>query len=257
MPGDRKHCPGTGLFVTVTPLVTEALLIFIELLFLSLNFDSRYLVFVSGLEIGPKCEQQFNLKLFVDMVTCHLGCPEQQAANANIAAVIVAGNSLSKDTQTKDSLTKAKYLTKNIVAGSVEAMKSLDDYLVQLAACTDVVVLSGEFDPCNYTLLQQPLHRCMFSHAARYPTLHCATNPYEAVIEGIRVLGTSGKPVQDIYRYSSLEDDLQLLTHLAATHTMMRYSSFSRDALTYCSLATRTNCSIRHTKEVKASVCSW
>ncbi|XP_052262937.1 DNA polymerase delta subunit 2-like isoform X2 [Dreissena polymorpha] len=185
--------------------------------------QDRYLVFVSGLEIGSKCEQQFNLQLFVDMVTGQLGCPEQQAANANIAAVIVAGNSLSKDTQTKDTLTKAKYLTKNTVAGSVEAMKSLDDYLVQLAACTDVVVLPGEFDPCNYTLPQQPLHRCMFPQAARYPTLHCATNPYEAVIEGIRVLGTSGQPVQDIYRYSSLEDGLQILDktlewgHLAPT----------------------------------------
>lgn len=44
--------------------------------------------------------------MFVDMVTGQLGCPEQQEGTTNIVGVVIAGNSLSKDTQTKDSLTK-------------------------------------------------------------------------------------------------------------------------------------------------------
>jgi len=61
---------------------------------------------VSGLELGSKQEQQFRLQMFVDIVTGQLGSPEQQAGTANIVSVVVAGNSLSKDTQCKDSLTK-------------------------------------------------------------------------------------------------------------------------------------------------------
>ena len=66
----------------------------------------RYLAFVSGLEIGSKLEQQFALQMFVDMVTGQLGDPGQQAGTANIVGIVIAGNSLSKDTQTKDTLTK-------------------------------------------------------------------------------------------------------------------------------------------------------
>lgn len=188
----------------------------------SLNSD-RYVAFVSGLEIGSKSEQQFALQMFVDMVTGHLGDPGQQQGGANIVGVVVAGNSLSKDTQTKDSLTKAKYLTKKTVAGSVEAIKSLDDSLVQLAGSMEVIIMPGEYDPTNFTLPQQPLHKCMFPQAARYPTLHCETNPYDGTVDGVRILGTSGQPVNDIYKYSELTDSLEILDktlqwgHLAPT----------------------------------------
>lgn len=187
-----------------------------------LDADS-YLAFVSGLEIGSKMEQQFALQMFVDMVTGQLCDPGQQEGVANIVGVVIAGNSLSKDTQTKDSLTKAKYLTKKTVAGSVDAIKSLDDTLVQLAASTEVILMPGEYDPSNFTLPQQSLHKCMFPQAARYPTLHCATNPYSGTVDGVKLTGTSGQPVNDIYKYSDLKDGLEILDktlewgHLAPT----------------------------------------
>ncbi|XP_053393610.1 DNA polymerase delta subunit 2-like [Mercenaria mercenaria] len=204
----------------------------------------RYLAFVSGLEIGSKEEQQFALQMFVDMVTGHLGDPGQQTGTANIVGVVIAGNSLSKDTQTKDSLTKAKYLTKKTVAGSVDAIKSLDDSLVQLAGSTEVVLMPGEYDPSNFTLPQQSLHKCMFPLAARYPTLQCGTNPYGGTIDGVRILGTSGQPVKDIYKYSELKDGLEILDktlewgHLAPTapDTLGCYPYYDEDPfiLTEC-----------------------
>ena len=69
-------------------------------------FFFRYIAIVSGLEIGSKEEQMFPLQLFIDMVTGCLGDVGQQQGAANIVSVIVAGNSLSKDTQDKDSLNK-------------------------------------------------------------------------------------------------------------------------------------------------------
>ena len=71
-----------------------------------LYIDFRYIAIVSGLEIGAKEEQQFPFQLFVDMVTGQLGDTGQQQGAANIVAVVVAGNSLSKDTQDKDTLNK-------------------------------------------------------------------------------------------------------------------------------------------------------
>ena len=55
-----------------------------------------------------------------------------------------------------------------------------------LQACVPVEIMPGEFDPANHTMPQQPLHRCMFPQAAAYSTFQSVTNPYEAVIGGVR-----------------------------------------------------------------------
>ncbi|XP_052701812.1 DNA polymerase delta subunit 2-like [Crassostrea angulata] len=183
----------------------------------------KYLVLISGLEIGSNEEQIFSLQLFVDMVTGMLGNSEEQSHCAEICRVIVAGNSLSSSTQDKDSLQKAKYLSKKTAAGSVDAVKTLDDVFTQLASSVDVDLMPGEYDPANYTLPQQPLHKCMFPEASRYPTFHTVTNPYDFKVEGVRFLGTSGQAVQDIVKYSTNEEPLDILEktlewgHLAPT----------------------------------------
>ncbi|KAK6187899.1 hypothetical protein SNE40_005824 [Patella caerulea] len=173
--------------------------------------NDRYIAFISGIEIGGKQEKLFQLQLFIDLVTGQLGDEGQQKATSQIVRVIVAGNSLSQSTQDKDSLNKAKYLTKKTAAGSVEAIKSLDDVLVQLASCVDVDIMAGEFDPSNHTLPQQQLHRCMFPQANSYQTLHNVTNPYDFSVSGVRILGSSGQPIDDIYRYSDIDNRLDML----------------------------------------------
>ncbi|ESO89002.1 hypothetical protein LOTGIDRAFT_106607 [Lottia gigantea] len=173
--------------------------------------EDRYIVLVSGLEMGGKQEKLFQSQLLVDLITGQLGDEGQQESTASIVRVILAGNSLSKSTQDKESLNKAKYLTKKITAASVDAIKSLDDILVQLASCVDVDIMAGEYDPSNYTLPQQQLHRCMFPQANTYPTLHNVTNPYDFSLDGIRILGTSGQPIEDIYKYSDIEHRIDML----------------------------------------------
>lgn len=46
--------------------------------------------------------------------------------------------------------------------------------------------MPGEYDPGNFTLPQQSLHKCMFPQAARYPTLQCGTNPYAGTVDGVK-----------------------------------------------------------------------
>ncbi|XP_064421674.1 DNA polymerase delta subunit 2 [Latimeria chalumnae] len=172
----------------------------------------RYVLLASGLGLGSgNAESLLGMQLLVDMVTGQLGDEGEQSSAAQISRVVLAGNLLSRQMQSKDSLNKAKYLTKKTQAASVEAIKMLDEILVQLSASVPVDVLPGEFDPTNYTFPQQPLHHCMFPMAAVYPTMQLVTNPFQAEIDGVRFLGTSGQNVSDIYKYSSMEDYIEIL----------------------------------------------
>ncbi|XP_053574114.1 DNA polymerase delta subunit 2 [Bombina bombina] len=174
--------------------------------------DDRYVLLTSGLGLGGGSgDSLMGLQLLLDLVTGQAGAEEEQGCAARISRVILAGNLLSENTQGKDSLNKAKYLSKKTQAASVEAVKMLDEILLQLSGSVYVDVMPGAFDPTNYTLPQQPLHRCMFPQSSPYATLQLVTNPYEAEIDGVRFLGTSGQNVSDIFKYSSMQDYLEIL----------------------------------------------
>uniref|UniRef100_A0A8C5MHM4 DNA polymerase delta subunit 2 n=1 Tax=Leptobrachium leishanense TaxID=445787 RepID=A0A8C5MHM4_9ANUR len=174
--------------------------------------EDRYVLLTAGLGLGGGSgDSLMGLQLLLDLVTGQAGAEQDQCSAARISRVILAGNLLSENTQCKDSLNKAKYLSKKTQAASVEAVKMLDEILLQLSGSVFVDVMPGPFDPTNYILPQQPLHRCMFPQSAPYSTLQMVTNPYEADIDGVRFLGTSGQNVNDISKYSSMQDYLEIL----------------------------------------------
>ncbi|NWS78858.1 DPOD2 polymerase, partial [Crotophaga sulcirostris] len=174
--------------------------------------SDRFVLLVSGLGLGSGSgESLLSTQLLVDVVTGQLGAEGEQSCAAHISRVVLAGNLLSQNTQSRDTINKAKYLTKKTQAASVEAVKMLDEILLQLCTSVPVDVMPGEFDPTNYTLPQQPLHHCMLPLASTYSTLHLVTNPYQADIDGVRFLGTSGQNVSDIFKYSSMDDYLEIL----------------------------------------------
>ncbi|KAK1189001.1 DPOD2 polymerase, partial [Pygoscelis papua] len=174
--------------------------------------SDRFVLLVSGLGLGSGSgESLLSMQLLVDVVTGQLGAEGEQSCAAQISRVILAGNLLSQNTQSRDTINKAKYLTKKTQAASVEAVKMLDEILLQLCTSVPVDVMPGEFDPTNYTLPQQPLHHCMLPLASAYSTLRLVTNPYQADVDGIRFLGTSGQNVSDIFKYSSMDDYLEIL----------------------------------------------
>nr|XP_009680568.1 PREDICTED: DNA polymerase delta subunit 2 [Struthio camelus australis] len=174
--------------------------------------SDRFVLLVSGLGLGGGSSVSLlSMQLLVDVVTGQLGAEGEQSCAAQISRVILAGNLLSQNTQNRDTINKAKYLTKKTQAASVEAVKMLDEILLQLCTSVPVDVMPGEFDPTNYTLPQQPLHHCMLPLASAYSTLQLVTNPYQADVDGVRFLGTSGQNVSDIFKYSSMDDYLEIL----------------------------------------------
>uniref|UniRef100_A0A8C4DM54 DNA polymerase delta subunit 2 n=1 Tax=Dicentrarchus labrax TaxID=13489 RepID=A0A8C4DM54_DICLA len=200
--------------------------------------SDKFVLLASGLGLGSsQADSMLGLQLLVDMVTGQLGDQGEQSGAATISRVLLAGNLLSQSTQDKDASTKPKYLTKKTQAGTVEAIRLLDELLLQLVASLPVDVMPGQYDPTNYTLPQQPLHRCMFPLSSAYPTLQLTSNPYTANIDGVRFLGTSGQNVSDIQKYSSMDSHLEILEetlrlrHLAPTapDTLGCYPFYQKD----------------------------
>ena len=167
--------------------------------------QDRFVLLVSGFNLGSKQEDSLALEMLTDLVCGQLGDDDEHEFASRISKVIIAGNSLSVDTQDNDQHLKAKYLTKNVTASSVDAVKQLDNILVRFASSIDVDVMPGEFDPANYALPQQPLHSCILPQASRYPSLSTVTNPYACSIDGVSFLGSSGQPIDDIIRSSDME----------------------------------------------------
>jgi DNA polymerase delta subunit 2 len=62
--------------------------------------------------------------------------------------------------------------------------------------------MPGDKDASNFTLPQQPAHRALLPKTARYTSYRPVTNPHEADLHGVRLLGCSGQSVADVMRYS-------------------------------------------------------
>lgn len=179
--------------------------------------EDRYIFFISGLGLGQEGKNLMGLQLMVDLITGQLGSQEEQEKYSKVIRVILAGDGLSYDTQDKTVLNTAKYLSRKVQATTVEGVKELDDVLTQLVSNVAVDIMPGEFDPTNGILPQQPLHRCMFPQANIYKTLNCVTNPYDAKVDGFRILGTSGQAITDIYQYTTNENRLEILEETLKT----------------------------------------
>lgn len=104
----------------------------------------NYVVFLSGIELGDNANKAsdylYKLQLMFDYLRGDFVNESSDDEELMMTMVrktlrlVIVGNSLASSTQSKDMLNKAKYLTKNYIAGSVNAIKMLDEYLNQLVS---------------------------------------------------------------------------------------------------------------------------
>ena len=187
--------------------------------------NDRYVLLLSGIGIGSKHENSFQIQLLIDYILGMLGGSDDNEICSKIVHVIIAGNSLARETLDRASQTKAKYLTYKSEASTVSAMSDLDQFISQLLPFVSVDLMCGENDLSNHLLPQKPLHPCMLPYASKYhgTTFHTVSNPYECKIDGVHFLGSSGQNINNMRLFSNITDSIRLLKdtlelqHLAPT----------------------------------------
>ncbi|RVW30731.1 DNA polymerase delta small subunit [Vitis vinifera] len=200
---------------------------------LALTREDKYVVFVSGLSVGSSTSNPLQFQLLVDHITGHLGDEKEQGIAAQIVHVVIAGNSVA----VPRGLLNGQNLALKDQSRLSEPIKELDILLTQIAAGLPLDIMPGPDDPANFSLPQQPLHRCLFPGSSAYNSFRSCTNPHSFELENIRFLGTSGQNVDDLEKYSEAKDKLEFMErtlrwrHLAPTapNTLGCYPFTDRD----------------------------
>jgi DNA polymerase delta subunit 2 len=143
---------------------------------------------------------------------------------ASISRLIIAGNSISTAAERKEEEAEKKGHKKyGYDASAYNALPSqlFDEYVNALLPSMPITLLPGALDPANASYPQQAIHMAMFPHARSYgpePTkpkepgwFDAVTNPWEAELEGWRVLGTGGQNVDDVFKYVDSDDRLGMM----------------------------------------------
>ncbi|CAF0785638.1 unnamed protein product, partial [Didymodactylos carnosus] len=177
--------------------------------------EEKFVIFVSGFQLSENSIIFDQMQTFVQSFSpskLSSNCDKQvQKILSNTIRVLVVGNLVDNSTRSKEFTNQPKYITRKLAPSSIEAMRSVDELLEQIAINVDLDIVPGLNDPSCHMLPQQPLHPSMFPSLSLKKTTHCVTNPYEFQIGHIRFLGTSGQNVDDIAVQSSIDSRLQIL----------------------------------------------
>jgi DNA polymerase delta subunit 2 len=192
--------------------------------------SGKKIAIVSGLEFSSTDNSYaMEISLLLEYLLGEALDPAAQGELAHISRLIIAGNSVAKpvvadaDDQSSNKKTQKKY---GYDASSYNAVPSqlFDKFLADLLPSMPVTLLPGANDPANSSFPQQPIHTAMFPFARTYiplPStddkpaepgwLDTVTNPWEAEVEGWRVLGTAGQNLDDLSKYVEGTDRLALM----------------------------------------------
>lgn len=182
---------------------------------------------VSGLNFSDHdTSYALELNLLLEYLLGEALGPAAQAELAQISRLVIAGNSIAAaNPRTGETAADKKASSKKYGydASAYNPLPSqlLDDFLAELLPAMPVTLLPGEHDPANSSYPQQPIHSAMFPRARAFSAapgdgdargwFDTVTNPWEAEVDGWRVLGTGGQNVDDIFRYVDSDDRLGMM----------------------------------------------
>ncbi|KAK9456920.1 DNA polymerase alpha/epsilon subunit B-domain-containing protein [Dipodascopsis uninucleata] len=176
----------------------------------------RKIALISGLEISGDIHESYQTSMLIEYLMGELGGPNNQEDASEIVQVIIAGNSfgsphldLNMSTSDKKAVKRYGYDSSSY---NPKPTASLDTIIADLAMSVNVDIMPGECDPSNRTLPQKPLHKALLENSRKYigSGLRCVSNPCWWDIDGLRILGTSGQPIEDIYKYMTEGNDDRL-----------------------------------------------
>lgn len=139
---------------------------------------------------------------------------------ASVVRVIVAGNSVRSSVEQRQ---RSNQMRRPESDETLRSVMAVDEILSNWTRSVHVDLMSGEFDPSNYMLPQQPMHHCMFPKCAPSKNFRAVTNPYRLQLADRQIVGTSGQNVDDVMRFTRITEPLEALrsclkwSHLAPT----------------------------------------
>lgn len=202
----------------------------------SSSSSNKKIAIVSGLEFsGTDSSYAMELNLLLEYLLGEACEPSGQKEVAKISRLIVAGNSIAPERKedaaavhlTGSTTTEKRKLPSHgkkygYDASSYNPLPAqlLDGFLNELLPSMPVTLLPGASDPANASYPQQPIHTAILPQSRAYVSvpgakepgwLDAATNPWEAEVEGWRLLGTGGQNLDDIFKYVDSHDRLGMM----------------------------------------------
>lgn len=193
------------------------------------RLKSGKVAILSGLNISGDAGDTLALDLLLEWLLGESTGTDDQEEASSISRLIIVGNSLAHASPIPTREELAAVALKNrghrkygYDSASYNAAPTdrLDTWLATLLPSLPITLLPGESDPTSTSLPQQPIHAAMFPHSRVYMQplgskeiswFDSTTNPAEFDVDGWRFLGTGGQTVNDVYRYVSGEDRLELM----------------------------------------------
>ena len=183
---------------------------------------------VSGLGINGDEGDTLTLDLLMEYILGEACGPSTQKEVGNISRLIIAGNSITEGTplHSRDELLDKKANKKygyDSSAYNPAPTARLDDFLATLLPSVPITLLPGEGDPANVSLPQQPIHPAMFPRARNYLAMpgsdepgwfDSVTNPWEGDVDGWRLMGNGGQPIDDVFKYVEGDERLEMMENL-------------------------------------------
>ena len=183
---------------------------------------------ISGLGIGANEGGSLIMDLLMEFLVGEAGGPGTQHDTSKITRLIIAGNSISEgnplhvrdEAEVKKSSKKYGY---DSSAYNPVPTRRLDDFLATLLPSIPVTLLPGDSDPANVSLPQQPMHSAMFPRSRNYGQMpetaqpgwfDSTTNPWEGDVDGWRIMGNGGQPIDDVFKYVEGDERLEMMENI-------------------------------------------
>ncbi|SLM40440.1 dna polymerase delta subunit 2 [Lasallia pustulata] len=180
---------------------------------------------VSGLGISGDEADSLSLDLLMEFLLGEAGGSAEQQEASRISRLIIAGNSLAESAPlpSRDDLSgkrTGKRYGYDSSSYNPAPTIHLDSFLSTLLPSIPVTLLPGDSDPANVSLPQQPIHPALFPQSRAYAAtagseepgwFDSVTNPWEGDVDGWRLMGTGGQPVDDVYKYVDGDERLDMM----------------------------------------------
>jgi DNA polymerase delta subunit 2 len=172
----------------------------------------EFVIFISKLKIGNKLsDEKVARDLFVEFLAEQRENRQQGDSAVDVKQVIICGGLFMGSEH------------QPFCRPDVDSLVEADDFLCKVGGMVPVDVVPGRNDITNLNLPQKPMLHHIFSKSRSCMNVKFSTNPHERQYGGVRVLGHSGQPVEDILRCTSITSALDALQlslearHLAPT----------------------------------------